>query len=131
MEDVTQIPEKFIPVRHRNGKPGGNVGVVGTGGGAGNPARLVEEGLAAHQAVVEERDALKIELDAAKVRISELEKQIEVWLGERANIESRISTCVLERDHAVTEKGTLLGRLLSIKAIIESTPLAPESGSGE
>jgi hypothetical protein len=109
------VPMKFIPAKHRNNN---------------DPTVQYEAGLAAHRSVVEDRDALRAELDAAKIKIKELQTELEVQERDFNLIEKRVNTCIEQRDQAVREAGVLRGMLDAIEAVLaaakqEPTPSEP------
>jgi chromosome segregation ATPase len=114
MADIHQdIPQKWVPPKHRNNN---------------DPTAQFEAGLAAHKSIVEERDQLKSDLDAAKVKIKELETALEMHERDWNKIEARVNVCVAQRDAAVREAGELHGMLDAIEATIaaakrEATPI--------
>jgi chromosome segregation ATPase len=88
-----------------------------TNGGVKDPRGEYERGLLHFDALSGERDRLERELKEARLKISQLELQISEIENTRGTIESRINTCVLERDQAVREAGELRGALNSVAAI--------------
>lgn len=77
----------------------------------------VERGLQHFDVLEADNERLKRELSEARERVHLLEIQIEEIEGTRTTIESRINSCVLERDNAVREAGELRGALNSVAAI--------------
>ena len=125
MADVHQAaevpPAKWVPPKHRNNN---------------DPTQQYEAGLLAHKSVVEERDALKAELDAAKIKIKELETELKVQERDFSTIETRVNMCVEQRDNAVREAGKLSGMLDAIEAVLavakrENTQVLVSNENGE
>jgi hypothetical protein len=85
--------------------------------GPKDPRAEVERGLLQFDVMQSENQLLKNDLEAAREKIRLLELQIEQIEGTRNSIESRINSCVLERDEAVRSAGELKGALNAVAAI--------------
>jgi hypothetical protein len=87
----------------------------------GNQPREAREalarGLLQFDVLKAERDMLEKDLFAARERIHLLEIHLKEIEGTRAMIESRINTCILERDEAVSVAGELRGVIVAISDI--------------
>lgn len=113
VDELAGPPGRFVPARHRNG-------------GEPDPSATVEAGLNAHLAVVNERDRLRVELGQTKERVRLLELQIEQIEETKNTIESRIKSCILERDHAVSVAGELRGIIRAIGGVLEAAAVPAE-----
>jgi hypothetical protein len=89
--------------------------------------KAVEAGLMAHQQIANERDwlrnhvgELKDEISALKIRIDEMERM-------RNTIESRINTCIAQRDEAVYNVGRFQGLFTTIEAALAAFNIPPGS----
>lgn len=102
-------PETAPPVPYA--KPASN------GRDVKDPRDALARGLLQFDVLKAERDQLEKDLVAAREKIHLLEIHISALEGTRATIESRISSCVLERDQAVREAGEVRGVLNAIAAV--------------
>jgi predicted nucleic acid-binding Zn-ribbon protein len=66
-----------------------------------------------------ERETLRRELDDARVEIRALQTEIELYKSSIAQIESRVASCVLERDRAVMSMAKRETVLLSVFSLLE------------
>jgi|SRR5215469_1264019 len=80
--------------------------------------KVVEQGLMALQQAHADRDRLRRENGALRVRIAELEARIKAKESEEHVIEQRVVVCLDQRDHAVAEASELRGVLSSLAAIL-------------
>lgn len=106
--DQPSPPTRYAPPRHRNNGPPATV----------DHAQAVEAGLHGLRAVLEERDRLELELKAARLKIAELETRLATHDTDFNTIQSRVQSCILERDRAVQEAGELRGLLRAVAAIV-------------
>jgi chromosome segregation ATPase len=116
-KQITQEP--YVPPQPLDGgEPIGRVPKEVRGNGPPkDPRQEFERGLLHFDALSAERDALERDLKAAQLKISQLELQLTEIEATRNTIESRINSCVLERDGAVSQAGELRGALNSVAAI--------------
>jgi hypothetical protein len=93
-----------------------------------NSREALARGLLQFDVLKAERDLLEKDLIEARERIHLLEIHVQEIESTRAMIESRINTCVMERDEMVGVAGELRGVIHAITAICERYDIKhPES----